>query len=163
MDELVAGFALADFGKAAPKLVVEDLPRFSAAVLHHLSYADAAPRLRELGLGGIDAEFWTAIRGNLTRLDDAREWWEVCRRPLAPVVTEPELLAAAAEHLPQDLATGLPGWIETLKAATGRKGKALFHPLRLALTGREHGPELKHLLPLLGRERAYARLRGRTA
>ena len=56
MNELVAGFSLADFGKAAPKLVVEDLPRFSAAVLHHLSYADVAPRLRELGLGGIDAE-----------------------------------------------------------------------------------------------------------
>ena len=89
MDELVAGFSLADFGKAAPKLVVEDLPRFSAAVLHHLSYADVAPRLRELGLGGIDADFWAAIRGNLNRLDDAREWWEVCRRPLAPVVTEP--------------------------------------------------------------------------
>ena len=56
MNELVAGFSLADFGKAAPKLVVEDLPRFSAAVLHHLSYADVAPRLRELGLGGIDDE-----------------------------------------------------------------------------------------------------------
>ncbi len=109
MDELVAGFSLADFGKAAPKLVVDDLPRFSAAVLHHLSYADVAPRLRELGLGGIDAEFWAAIRGNLNRLDDAREWWEVCRRPLAPVVSEPELLAAAAEHLPQDLGAGLLG------------------------------------------------------
>ena len=163
MNELVAGFSLADFGKAAPKLVVEDLPRFSAAILHHLSYADVAPRLRELGLGGIDAEFWAAIRGNLNRLDDAREWWEVCRRPLAPVVTEAELLAVAADHLPQDLASGFSDWIETLRELTGRKGKALFHPLRLALTGREHGPELKHLLPLLDRERAQARLRGRTA
>ena len=156
LDELVAGFSLAAYGRAAPKLVVDDLPRFSAAVLHHLPFADVAPRLRELGLGGIDAAFWAAIRGNLDRLEDAREWWEVCRRPLAPVVTEPELLAAAAEHLPQDLGAPASGWIEALKAATGRKGKALFHPLRLALTGREHGPELRHLLPLLGRERAGA-------
>ena len=163
MSELVAGFSLAEYGKAAPKLMVDDLPRFSAAVLHHLSHSDVAPRLRALGLGGIDDEFWAAIRGNLNRLDDAREWWEVCRRPLAPVVSEPDLLAAAADRLPNDLAAGFPDWIEALKAATGRKGKALFHPLRLALTGREHGPELKHLLPLLGRERALERLRGKTA
>ena len=116
-----------------------------------------------MGWAASTPTFWAAIRGNLNRLDDAREWWEVCRRPLAPVVSEPELLAAAAEQLPQDLASGFSDWIETLKAPTGRKGKALFHPLRLALTGREHGPELKHLLPLLGRERAYARLHGRTA
>ena len=77
----------------------------------------------------------------------------------------PALLAAAAELLPADLgdAAGFTAWIDGLKAATGLKGKALFQPLRLALTGREHGPELKHLLPLLGRERALARLRGETA
>lgn len=161
--ELVAGFDLADYGKAASRLMVDDLPRFSTAVLHHLSHAEVATRLRELGLGGIDADFWLAIRGNLDRLENAREWWEVCRRPLAPVVSDPQLLAAAADHLPEDLATGFSTWVERLKSVTGRKGKALFHPLRLALTGREHGPELKHLLPLLGRERALERLRGRTA
>jgi glutamyl-tRNA synthetase len=87
----------------------------------------------------------------------------VCSRPLRPEVTDRELLGVAADRLPQDLETGFAGWIEAVKAATGRKGKALFQPLRLALTGREHGPELRHLLPLLGRERALERLRGRTA
>ena len=124
-----------------------------------------APRLREAGLGGIDAAFWQAIRGNLGRLEEAREWWEVCSRPLRPIVTERPLLAAAAELLPAELGdeSGFAAWIEALKARTGLKGKALFHPLRLALTGREHGPELKHLLPLLGRARTLARLRGETA
>ncbi len=163
MDDLVAIFALEDYGRAPPRLVVDDLPRLSATVLHHLAHGDAAPRLRELGLGGIDAAFWSAIRGNLARLEDAREWWEVCRRPLAPVIVEPQFLALAAAHLPQDLDAGFSDWVEALKAATGRKGKALFQPLRLALTGREHGPELKHLLPLIGRGRALERLRGRTA
>ena len=163
MDQLVARFSLEDYGRAAPRLMADDLPRFSAAVLHHLPFAAAAARLRELGLGGIDALFWEAVRGNLERLEDARLWWEVCSRPLRPEITDRELLSAAAELLPQDLDAGFAGWIEELKAATGRKGKALFQPLRLALTGREHGPELKHLLPLLGRERAYARLRGKTA
>ena len=99
------------------------------------------------------------IRGNLARLDEARDWWEVCSRPLQADRGRPDvLLAAAAELLPADLgdAAGFTAWIEALKASTGLKGKALFQPLRLALTGREHGPELKHLLPLLGRERALA-------
>jgi glutamyl-tRNA synthetase len=162
--DLAAGFSLAAYGRAPPRLVLDDLPRFSAAVLHHLPFEEVAGRLRELGLGGIDAAFWQAIRGNLARLEDAREWWEVCTRPLAPVVTDPELLAAAADLLPAELdEAGFAAWMEALKARTGRKGKALFHPLRLALTAREHGPELKHLLPLLGRERALARLRGETA
>ena len=163
LERLVAGFALEAYGRAAPKLLVDDLPRFSAALLHHLPHAAVAARLREIGLGGIDAGFWQAICGNLERLEDARLWFELCSRPLRPEITDRELLAAAAELLPEDLAAGFAGWIEALKAATGRKGKALFQPLRLALTGREHGPELKHLLPLLGRERAEARLRGRTA
>ena len=163
LSDLVAGFDLAEFGRAAPRLVVDDLPRFSAAVLHHLPFAEVAARLRQLGLGGMDRDFWEAIRGNLARLQDAREWWEVCRRPLSPVLIETGYLATAADLLPEDVAAGFSGWVDALKAATGRKGKALFHPLRLALTGREHGPELKHLLPLLGRERAEARLRGKTA
>lgn len=162
---LVAGFELMAYGRAAPKFVVDDLPRLSAGVLHHLPFEAAAPRLREQGLGGIDAGFWDAIRGNLARLDEARDWWEVCRRPLEPITGDRALLAAAAELLPVDLgdAAGFAAWIDGLKARTSLKGKALFQPLRLALTGREHGPELKHLLPLLGRERALARLRGETA
>ena len=163
LDDLVVQFDLAEYGRAAPRLLLDDLPRFSAALLHHLSFRDVAAPLRELGLGGIDAQFWDAIRGNLARLGDAREWWEVCRRPLSPVVVDPAYLATAADLLPDDVEAGFTGWIDALKEATGRKGKALFHPLRLALTGREHGPELKHLLPLLGRERALARLRGKKA
>jgi glutamyl-tRNA synthetase len=163
IDELVASFSLGDYGRAPPKLQVDDLPRFSAAVLHHLPYTDAAPRLRQLGLAGIDEAFWVAIRGNLAKLEDAREWWEVCRRPLVPVLIDPPFLAVAADHLPEDLEAGFAAWIDTLRSATGRRGKALFHPLRLALTGREHGPELKHLLPLLSRERALQRLRGKKA
>jgi glutamyl-tRNA synthetase len=165
LEDLIAGFSLEAYGRAAPKLVVDDLPRISAAVLRHRPFEQVAPRLRELGLGGIDAAFWQAIRGNLGRLEDARAWWEVCSRPLRPIIEDRALLTAAAELLPQDLAgeADFTAWIEALKAQTGLKGKPLFHPLRLALTGREHGPELKHLLPLLGRERALARLRGETA
>lgn len=167
MDEagLLAQFDLEAYGRAPPRLVLDDLPRLSAAVLHHLPFAAVAERLRAIGLDGVDAAFWEAVRGNLDRLEDAALWWSICREPLTPVVTDPELLQAAAEHLPADLMSeaAYVAWLAELKAATGRKGRALFYPLRLALTAREHGPELKHLLPLLARERAYRRLRGETA
>lgn len=165
LDDLVGSFALDAYGRAAPKLVLEDLPRFSAAVLHHLPFAAVADRLRAMGLAEADERFWQAVRSNLDRLEDAKLWWEICRRPLTPVLSDVELLNAAAALLPEDLGdeAAFAAWIGALKAATGRKGKALFHPLRLALTAREHGPELKHLLPLLGRERAQHRLRGETA
>jgi glutamyl-tRNA synthetase len=164
-EDLVAGFSLAGYGRAATKLVVDDLPRFSAAVLHHLPVPAVAGRLQALGLGEVDAAFWEAVRGNLDRLEEVRLWWAVCTEPLRPVVTDPELLAAAAELFPEDVAdeAAFAGWTQALRQATGRKGRALFQPLRLALTAREHGPELKHLLPLLGRKRALARLRGETA
>lgn len=165
LPELLESFSLEAYGKAPPRLAVEELPRLSAAVLHRMPFAEARPRLEALGLPGVTAAFWETVRGNLDRLEDAKTWWEVCRGPLDPIVTDPELLRAAAELLPADLAeeTAFDRWAEALKARTGKRGRALFRPLRLALTGREHGPELKHLLPQLGRERALARLRGETA
>jgi glutamyl-tRNA synthetase len=89
----------------------------------------------------------------------------VCRGPIAPAVEEPEFLAAAAAALPDGELDreSWSRWTERLKETTGRKGKALFLPLRRALTGLDHGPELRLLLPLIGRERALRRLRGETA
>ena len=109
--------------------------------------------------------FWEAIRGNLDRLEDARDWWEVCRRPLQPIVSDRELLAAAAELLPPDLGdepASRPGSRRS-RPRTGRKGKALFQPLRLALTGREHGPELQTSATAPRPRAGLARLRGETA
>ena len=114
----------------------------------------------------MDEPFWLAVRGNLTKPSDAAEWWSVCREPLAPVVQaeDGDFLKTAADSLPETIDTETwPVWTKALAAATSRKGKALFQPLRLALTGREHGPEMKNLLPLIGPARAKARLLGKTA
>ena len=95
---------------------------------------------------------------------DAADWLKIVRGPVVPAVAEPEFLAAAAAALPAafDGATWA-AWTSALKASTGRKGKALFQPLRLALTGLEHGPEMAVLLPLIGPERVRERLAGRAA
>jgi glutamyl-tRNA synthetase len=93
-------------------------------------------------------------------VSDAGEWWQVVTGPVTPQIDDPDFIAAAAALLPPEPfdATTWSSWTAAVKAATGRKGKELFLPLRHALTGRGHGPELAALLPLIGRARASVRL-----
>ncbi|MBP8231465.1 MAG: glutamate--tRNA ligase, partial [Rhizorhabdus sp.] len=106
---------------------------------------------------------WEAIRPNLTRLYDAADWWSVVEGSVESALDDedPAFVRQAAE-LAETATWDAGTWkalTGQLNAATGRKGKALFLPLRLALTGREHGPDMNALLPLIGRDRAIARLR----
>jgi glutamyl-tRNA synthetase len=121
--------------------------------------------LQALGAGAVTEPFWNAVRANLTKLKDIELWWRVAHGPVTPAITESAFVAGAAEFLPP--APWNEGtwskWTETVKSKTGRKGKDLFMPLRLALTGMEEGPELKVLLPIIGPERAKARLAGKVA
>lgn len=141
-----------------------ELTGLNAKFLHGMAYDGVAKRLADAGISGGE-DFWLAVRGNLEKFDDAKVWWDVVAGSIAPVVEDTAFLAKAAELLPVEPWDGATwsSWTNALKAETGAKGRALFHPLRLALTGREKGPELKDLLPLIGRERALARLQGQTA
>ena len=156
LDALVATVDFARVGRAAARFSEEELAHLSARTLHALSYVDVRDRL-----DGVSEALWLAVRGNLTTLDDAKIWVEVVQRSIAPTIEDAGFLADAAAKLPPE------PWDETTwKAWTsglGRKGKALFHPLRLALTARENGPEMAKLLPLIGRARAVARLNGQAA
>lgn len=162
---LVADFDWAHFARATPRFDPAELALLNARVLHAMPFDRARPRLAALGLDRADEAFWLAVRGNLERLADARDWWRVVQGPAAPVMPDAALAAAARAALPPaPLGEASWGeWTRALAAATGLKGKALFRPLRLALTGRETGPEMKALLPLIGRERALKRLSGETA
>jgi glutamyl-tRNA synthetase len=163
--ELVAEFDMAKVSRGAPKFDPEELKRLNARVLHATPFETIASRLAAKGYAGVDEVFWNAVRANLSRLDDIAEWWHVAREPIQPVVEDPEFAAAAASLLPPEPwdDTTWGAWTNAVKTATGRKGKALFMPLRQALTGLDHGPELKNLLPLIGRERASARLAGQVS
>jgi glutamyl-tRNA synthetase len=163
--ELVAEFDMAKVSRGAPKFDPEELMRLNARVLHATPFDAISPRLTAKGYAGVDEVFWNTVRANLSRLDDIAEWWHVAREPIQPVIEDVEFAAAAASLLPpepwDDTTWGT--WTSAVKTATGRKGKALFMPLRQALTGLDHGPELKNLLPLIGRERASARLAGQVS
>ena len=143
---------------------VSELDGLNARLLHMLDYAEVAERLARLGVGG-GADFWHGVRGNLEKLGDVQTWWQVVAGDIVPVIEDRAFLAKAADLLPgEPWDEGTWGaWTSDVKRQTGAKGRALFHPLRLALTGREAGPELKTLLPMIGRDRALARLRGGSA
>ena len=96
---------------------------------------------------------------------DAKAWAQLVAGPVTPVIEEADYAEAAARHLPEGELTGESWgeWTNALKEATGRKGKQLFMPLRLMLTGEPRGPEMAVLLPLLGRETVLKRVKGETA
>jgi glutamyl-tRNA synthetase len=164
MNELARLIDFAHISRAPAKFDEAELEHLNARLVHELAYDEVKDRLAELEIGGGEA-FWLAVRTNLTKVADATEWWSVVQGPIEPVIAEPAVVSAAAKTLPPAPWDGSTwkGWTETVKAATGAKGKALFMPLRLALTGRDHGPELAPLLPLIGPERARRRLAGETA
>ena len=166
LDDLVAEVDLANLSRTPAKFDEADLEALSRKTLHQFEYAVVAARLSSIGIQGAQAEqFWMAVRGNLERLADAANWWSVVFGTIPPVIEDQAFLDVASGLLPAD-AWGLETWhvwTEALKQATGRKGRSLFHPLRLALTGLETGPDLRHLLPLIGRVKALARLSGTAA
>lgn len=157
---LIAGFDFARFGRAPARFDESELAQLNARIVHQLGFAAVADRLPD----GMTSEAWQAIRPNLSTVGEAADWWQVIEGPIDPAELPDEdraYLAQAAEAAatidwstdPWHALTG------ALKEATGRKGKPLFLPLRLALTGRPHGPDMAALLPLIGRDRALARLR----
>lgn len=163
---LAEGFDLSRFGRASPRFDMADLERLNAAILHQLDYSDVAARLGAMGLNDFDEQLWLAIRGNLTRLDDAAYWHMVCRGNLpAPTVLDRDFVEKAAELLPDEPWNEQTWrtWTTRISEATGRRGKSLYHPLRMVLTGRDQGPELKLLLPQIGRAKTLERLRAAAA
>ncbi len=157
--QLAAEYDISAFGGGSPRFDLAELRHLNARLLHLLSYAAVAGRLP----AGSDEALWLAVRGNIDCLDDVATWLQVCRGVIDPVIEDAVLCQKAAELLPSEPwdETTWHGWTVSLRSAAGKSGRALFHPLRLALTGRENGPELKLLLPLIGRSRALARLEGR--
>ncbi len=158
IDEIVEGFDLSTFGTAPTKFDVADLLPLTAHYLATLPYAAVAEHVRALGVPDDIAEaFWTVARENITTLSDLEDWWQLCRDGAEPLVDEDdrEMIATAFDLLPDPpyTADSWSTWTAAVKSATGRKGRGLFMPLRKALTGREHGPDMSSLMPLLQKVR----------
>lgn len=166
LDALAAKIDFKKISHGPARFDPADLDALTAKTLHAASYASVAARLKALDIDGGE-EFWFAVRGNLAKLSGTKEWWEVVSAPLASNIADAdrEFCRLAETLLPAEPWSDKvwDAWLAVIKPATNRKGRELFHPLRIALTARENGPELRALLPLIGRARASARLRGETA
>jgi glutamyl-tRNA synthetase len=164
LDALAASFAFEKIGRAPARFDPADVRRLNAQILHAMPYQTAQPRLAALGADRGPA-FWEAIRANITLLGEAVAWAGIVDGPVTPVLTDPAFAQAAAECLPPG-PYGPESWsafTSAVKEKTGAKGKALFMPLRQALTGLDHGPDMAALFALIGPEKARARLMGQSA
>ena len=153
---LVASFDLASFGRAPAKFDEEDLERLNAGIVHQLPFDAVQHRLPEgMGVAG-----WHAVRPNLAHVGEAADWWKLVTGPITQPDFDQDDKAFLAEAARLLVWNDQPwaGLTAALKEATGRKGKALFMPLRQALTGMDHGPDMGELLPLLGEAEARQRL-----
>lgn len=157
-EELIASYDLGKVSRSPARFDMNQLLALNRRALHAMPFEAIEAELP----AGANEAFWQAIRGNVDLTTEIPHWWEVVHGTIVPAVQPGEgaFLRQAATLLPEEPwdETTWRKWTEALKEASGRKGKALFHPLRLALTGEEAGPELAVLLPLMGRKRVSTRL-----
>jgi glutamyl-tRNA synthetase len=155
---LIAGIDFARFGRAPARFDVAELASLNAKMLHQLPYDAVAARLPE----GMTQGAWDVIRPNLTQLSEAADWWRIVTGPVEAIrAPEDAAFLADAARIAGSLDWGADPWhalTNALKAESDRKGKALFLPLRRALTGLDHGPDMAALLPLIGRAETLRRL-----
>ncbi len=159
LEALAETLDFAKIGHAQPKFDVEDLKHFNTKHIHTMPFEYVSNHI------DVDEVFWNKVKQNLETVDGINLWVAICHKEVTPLIENKALTETAADLLPKEPwdESTFGAWIETLKAKTGLKGKELFHPIRLALTGEPSGPELKILLPLIGYEKAYSRLKGRKA
>ncbi len=154
MEDIISGFDLTKFGSAPTKFDEADLIPITAKYLQGLDLVDVAEEVALIGVPADKAEdFWNVVRTNISTLKDLGSWWELTKNGAIPEIDleDQEFIVQAMAMLPEGPfdTTTWGTWTAEVKQATGRKGKGLFMPLRKALTGMSHGPDMGALLPLL--------------
>lgn len=164
IQELIDSFDCTKITRSSPKFSLDELYHVNEKLLHHMPYEIAQIRLKDMGFY-IEKQAWEVFKSNLKTFSDVKELWTICYGEINPVIEEPDYIAQALEALPAEPWDEKTWriWTESLKEETERKGKQLYMPLRKALTGHSHGPEMQLLLPLIGYQKTKARLKGKHA
>ena len=158
VEPLIEAFEFSKFSRATAKFDPNDLQILNEKILHVTDYSAVKERLPE----EVTEKIWNVARANIKKLDDVKAWLKIVNGPVSPVIEDRHFIAKAIGMLPSgqwDNETWKE-WTAAVKKETGTKGKKLFMPLRQAITGLDHGPEMASLLPLIGEERVRARLKG---
>lgn len=153
-------FDIEKFGRSTPKLNPDDLWQMNVKILQNLPFDQVKKRLEIMGMAEINPEFWALMQKNIMKFQDIKEWWTICYGHKAFVEENRSLLEVAEHFLPPEPwdESTFKTWMDQVKQDSGLKGKDLFKPIRNALTGQEHGPELKDLILLMGRPKVLNRL-----
>ena len=161
LQTLATSFDFDRVGRAPARFDMTELEALNGKLLHETDYAAVADRLAAYGA---DEALWLAVRGNIARVSDVAQWAQIVQGEIDPAIEDAPFTDQAAELVPDNLdSESWSALTSALKEKTGAKGKKLFMPLRLALTGKPHGPEMATLFPLIGAEKARARLKGEKA
>jgi glutamyl-tRNA synthetase len=163
--DVVAGFDIASFGRATAKFSTTELNQLNAKLVQNMDFETASTALSDAGYSAIDAPFWEVVKGNLVTIQEAGKWWDICHQPITPIIDDAEFMDVAASLLPNATLdnTSWSSWTKAITEQTGAKGKALFMPLRQAITGMRSGPDMGGLLPYIGYTRIIERLKGEIA
>ncbi|WP_406851579.1 glutamate--tRNA ligase [Brevundimonas sp. BH3] len=163
MQELGESFSFSKMGRSPARYDEADLGRLNAQALQVMPYEVAKPRLAELGVD-LGEDFWNVVRPNLNFFKEVEDLAAIVNGPITPVIEDVAFAESALKLLPEEIGADVWSvWTGAVKAETGAKGKGLFMPLRLALTGQAHGPDMGAIVPMIPRERLVARLKGETA
>lgn len=156
LDELADSLDFEKLGRSQPKFDEEELKHFNTKFVRSMPYSSVKDRVN------VSEEFWNKVRPNLDLVSDIKVWADICHSEVTPIIEDKTLTDLAADLLPPEPwdDNTFNAWLNEVKAQSGKKGKELFHPIRKALTALDNGPELKTLLPLIGREKAQKRLKG---
>ncbi|MBQ8481267.1 MAG: glutamate--tRNA ligase [Alphaproteobacteria bacterium] len=159
LDELAESLDFEKLGRSQPKFDEEELKHFNTKFVRSMPYNAVKDRVN------VSEEFWNKVRPNLDLVSDIKSWADICHSEVEPIIEDKALTDLAADLLPpepwNDETFNI--WLNEVKTKSGKKGRELFHPIRKALTALDNGPELKTLLPLIGREKAQKRLKGSKA
>jgi glutamyl-tRNA synthetase len=164
MASIIDSFNISRFGRATAKFDLAELENINGQIIQDMPFDMVKNQLAASGVGG-GALFWETVRGNITVVREAKIWWDICTCEILPIIESKEVTKAAAVLLPEGPvdASTWKMWTTAIATETGIKGRELFMPIRLALTGRDSGPELASLLLIMGRDRILARLNGVSA
>ena len=161
-NQLITDFSLSKFSKSSTNYDISELTNINQKLLQSYDLSDVKARLIEIDAAEIDENFFNIMKQNIVFLSEIKDWWQICKSEFTFLNQESDkdFLQLAASLLPQDTkdANCWSIWLDQIKAKTTRKGKELFMPIRLALSGKEHGPELKFLVNFIKREEILRRL-----
>lgn len=161
MEDLASAFDISKFSNSPTTYMPEELLRLNHKIVSQMSFADIQSHLKEIGGAEIDENFWNSVKGNIDTALDAVNWWKICHeKPSFSEELDQSVIKSAIDNFPSEEFTdsSWKAWTSSISEDTGAKGRNLFMPLRIALTGMNHGPEMAKLLPLIGKDEALSRL-----